>query len=158
MFISVEGIDNAGKSTICKGIKEFLESQNQRVVLVNDPPNEEPWKSWKETISGNKKITTPARAMLFFAARLDAVAKTIKPALNRNEIVIADRFIDSWFAYQVADFEKIMPKEQSFHLLLGLHKSFLSAGLLVEPDKTFLITGKPETFAQHREGQVVLGI
>jgi dTMP kinase len=148
MFISVEGIDNSGKSTTCNGIIEVLNGRNQAAVLVDDPPDVEPWKSWKETMTGSKEITTPARAMLFFAARLDAVARSIQPALNQKKTVIADRFIDSWFAYQVTAFEKLMPKEQSLQLLLGLHKSFLSAGLLIEPDKTFLITGDPEAFAQ----------
>lgn len=82
MFISVEGIDNVGKSTICDGIKESLESRNWTVVLVHDPPKEEPWKSWKETIEGNREMRTPARAMLYFAARLDAVARVIQPAFE----------------------------------------------------------------------------
>jgi dTMP kinase len=148
MFVSVEGIDNVGKSAICNEIKEFLKSRNQTAVIVNDPPREEPWESWKETILSSREITTPARAMLFLAARLDAVARIIRPALNRKETVIADRFIDSWFAYQVTAFEEFMPREQSFRLLLGLHASFLSAGLLVEPDKTFLIIGNPEALVQ----------
>jgi dTMP kinase len=140
MFISVEGIDNIGKSTVCNCIKELLEKRNQIVVLVSDPPNVEPWRTWKETMTSCEEMKDPARATLFFAARLDAVARIIKPALQRKEIVIADRYIDSWFAYQVSKFEEFMPKEQSFQLLLGLHRMFLSAGLMLEPDETFLLT------------------
>jgi dTMP kinase len=153
MFISVEGIDNIGKSATCSDIKKFLENQNQTVLLVNDPPRVEPWKSWKQTIQDSRAIQTPARAMLYFAARLDAVARIITPALNRKKTVIADRFLDSWFAYQVTAFEECMPREQSFQLLMGLHRSFLSAGLLVEPDKTFLIIGDPKALAQRRKNK-----
>jgi dTMP kinase len=149
MFISVEGVDNIGKSTVCNCIKELLEKRNQFVVLVNDPPDVEPWRTWKATITSCKEMKDPARATLFLAARLDAVARIIKPALQRKEIVIADRYIDSWFAYQVSKFEEFMPKEQSFQLLLGLHEMFLSAGLMLEPDKTFLlIVDDPGALAQ----------
>lgn len=67
--------------------------------------------------------------------------------------MIAHRFIYSWFAYQVTAFEEFMPKEQSLQLLLGVHRSFLSAGLLVEPDKTFLITGNPDDLAHRGKGK-----
>jgi dTMP kinase len=140
MFISVEGIDNIGKSTVCNCIKDLLEKRNQTVVLVNDPPNVEPWRTWKETMTSCEEIEYAARATLFFAARLDAVARIIKPALKRKEVVITDRYIDSWLAYHVSKFEEFMPKEQSFQLLLGLHRMFLSAGLMLEPDETFLLT------------------
>ncbi len=150
MFISVEGIDNLGKSTVCKYMKEYLEKRKQIVILVSDPPVEvEPWKSWKDAMTGSHELTDPARATLFLAARLDAVSRIIQPALERKAIVIADRFIDSWFAYQVTKFEKFMPREKSFQLLLELHRLFLSARLMVEPDKTFLVIDDPKVLA-HR--------
>ncbi|MGD0477794.1 MAG: hypothetical protein ABSB29_06485 [Nitrososphaerales archaeon] len=147
-FISIEGVDNTGKSTICADIKAFLEKEGNKVTFVNDPPMVEPWKSWKETITGSHDLMTPARAMLFLAGRLDAVSRIIRPAQERKETVLADRFIDSWFAYQLNAFEKFMSKEDSYNLLLALHKTLLSSGLLVEPDRTYLIIGEVEKVAK----------
>jgi dTMP kinase len=153
LFISIEGIDNTGKSTICRELKKSLEKMGHKVTLVSDPTKEKPWGGLKRIIEGDRDITTPARATLFLAARLDAVSRVIKPALGRGEYVISDRFVDSWFAYQITKFEKLMPREEAFRLLLDVHESFQAAGLLLDPDRTYLITEDPKILFKRGRGK-----
>ena len=140
-------MDNVGKTSICGMLRDKLVSSGREIVLVSDPPRIPPWDGWKETIEGHKDLTTPSRALLYLAARVDSCSRVIAPALKRNATVIADRYIDSWFAYQVTALENVMDREEAFQLLLAIHSSLVSKRLMIEPDKTFLITDDPEVAA-----------
>lgn len=99
-FISFEGIDRSGKSTQAKLLAERL---GEQVLLVREPGGTELGERVR-TLLKDPSVPFGARAeaMLFAAARADLVASVIRPALERGRIVIADRYVDSSFAYQGA--------------------------------------------------------
>lgn len=147
-FISLEGIDNVGKTTAADQIKKHLEGLGHDVVLAPDPPSVEPWASFKSTLLSNGEIKETSRAALYLAARLDSIARVIKPALEKNAFVVADRYTDSWFAYQITSFEKFMSRDEAYRLLHGIHQPLASAGVIPEPCRTFLIIGDPKALAE----------
>lgn len=109
-FITIEGMDGAGKGTQILPIKEKLESLGFEVVLTREPGGTFLGEQLRETILNDKKIALNplAEAMLFFAARAQHLHEVIEPALQRGAIVICDRFADSSWAYQVGgkDFDE----------------------------------------------------
>ena len=150
-FISLEGIDNVGKSTAAVKIKQHLEGLGHDTVVAPDPPSVEPWASFKPTLLGNMDIKELSRATLYLAARLDSIARVISPALEQNVFVVADRYIDSWFAYQITSFKKLMNRDEAYRLLYGIHQPLVSAGLIPQPCRTFLIIGDIKELAKREK-------
>ena len=101
-FISLEGGEGVGKSTQLRGLSEALRERGIDVVVTREPGGSEGAERIRELLlSGDEDRWGPqAEALLFAAARADHVAKTIRPALERGQWVLADRFIDSSLAYQ----------------------------------------------------------
>ena len=101
-FIALEGGEGVGKSTQLKALAELLEKRGIRVVLTREPGGSEGAEAIRQLLlQGEEKRWNPrAEALLFAAARSDHVEKTIKPALERGDWVISDRFLDSSLAYQ----------------------------------------------------------
>jgi dTMP kinase len=101
-FISLEGGEGVGKSTQLKALADALRQQGLDVVVTREPGGSEGAERIRELLlSGADDRWGPqAEALLFAAARADHVAKTIRPALERGQWVLADRFIDSSLAYQ----------------------------------------------------------
>jgi len=101
-FITFEGGEGAGKSTQIARLKSFLEAQGKTVVVTREPggsPGAE--KIRQLLLSGEAKDLGPrGEAMLFAAARADHVDTTIKPALERGDWVLCDRYADSTRVYQ----------------------------------------------------------
>ncbi|CTQ53455.1 Thymidylate kinase [Roseibium album] len=101
-FITFEGGEGAGKSTQIERLKSFLESQGKTVVVTREPggsPGAEKIRSI--LLSGEAKELGPrGEAMLFAAARADHVDSLIKPALDRGDWVLCDRYADSTRVYQ----------------------------------------------------------
>lgn len=102
MFITVEGVDGAGKSTLSRALAEELENAGHEVVLTREPggsPGAEEIRSL--IISGESDRWSPETELLLFnAARRDHVERTIRPALAKGTVVICDRYVDSTRAYQ----------------------------------------------------------
>ena len=101
-FISLEGGEGVGKSTQVKALAEALRSRGLDVVVTREPGGSEGAEKIRELLlSGNDdRWGSQAEALLFAAARADHVAKTIRPALEKGQWVLADRFVDSSLAYQ----------------------------------------------------------
>ena len=101
-FISLEGGEGAGKSTQIAALAAALEGRGLSVVVTREPggsPGAEAIRSL--LLEGDETRWNPrAEALLFAAARSDHVEKTIRPALNRGQWVLSDRFLDSSLAYQ----------------------------------------------------------
>jgi len=101
LFITLEGIDGAGKSTQLTWLREFFENQGRAVLLTREPGG---------TVLGEVLRTlllNPAEAMhaetealLIFAARREHLARVILPALADGKVVLCDRFTDATYAYQ----------------------------------------------------------
>ena len=150
-FISLEGIDNVGKSTAAVKIKQYLEALGHESIVAPDPPHVKPWKSFKPTLLGNIDIKELSRATLYLAARLDSIDRVISPALKKNVFVVADRYIDSWFAYQITSFKKFMNRDKAYRLLYGIHQPLVSAGFIPQPGRTFLIIGDIKEIAKRKK-------
>jgi dTMP kinase len=101
-FISLEGGEGVGKSTQVRALADALRSRGLEVVVTREPGGSEGAEKIRELLLGGSddRWGPEAEALLFAAARADHVARTIRPALERGEWVLADRFIDSSLAYQ----------------------------------------------------------
>lgn len=110
MFIVLEGIDGAGKSTQAKLLKLWFEERGYEVVLTKEPTDTAFGKlirklvltGGKEGIIDGAKISHEAEALLFAADRAEHVDKLIKPSLKAGKVVISDRYFYSSLAYQWA--------------------------------------------------------
>lgn len=101
-FITFEGGEGAGKSTQARRLAQALERHGHGVVVTREPggsPGAEQIRSL--IVSGDTDKWSPlTETLLVFAARAEHLDRTIRPALDRGEWVICDRFVDSTFAYQ----------------------------------------------------------
>jgi len=98
-FISLEGVDGAGKSTHVASIVEALEARGHRVVATREPGGT-PLGETLRTLLLNEPMAHETETLLVFAARREHVAQVIAPALARGDWVLCDRFTDATFAYQ----------------------------------------------------------
>ncbi len=101
-FITVEGVEGAGKSSNLDFIHHYLERCGKRLVLTREPGGT----SLSEAIRAllldhrNNEITDDTELLLMFAARAQHLAEVIRPALEQGKWVLCDRFTDATYAYQ----------------------------------------------------------
>jgi dTMP kinase len=100
-FITLEGVDGAGKSTHQKFIADFAATKAPHVIQTREPGGTELAERLREAILGNP-MAPEVETLLIFAARADHVARVIRPALDAGTWVVCDRFSDATFAYQGA--------------------------------------------------------
>lgn len=96
LFISLEGIEATGKSTIAEKVKSTLKD---RVVVTREPGGIKASEEIRETIMNND-ISDRTELLLFLASRKEHLDKRIIPELEKGKIVICDRYAHSSFAYQ----------------------------------------------------------
>ena len=101
-FITFEGIDGSGKSTQINLLEQKLIEKDISYVILREPGGTK----LSEKIRGilldrkNMHLSSTTESLLFVAARAQLIAERIKPALERDQFVICDRFADSTVAYQ----------------------------------------------------------
>ena len=101
MFITLEGMEGSGKSTLIKALQKFFEEKNKKVHITREPGGSALGKKLRAIIlNAEEKISPQAELFLFLADRAQHIEDIIKPALAQNEIVICDRYVDSTIAYQ----------------------------------------------------------
>lgn len=136
-FITFEGIDGAGKSTLIRLVAAELERHGSRVTVTREPggtPTAEAIRSL--LIAGNGHGMDPwTELFLYEAARAEHVAKTIQPALERGDWVLCDRYADSSLAYQ--GHARGLPWSEVGRLNRSATRS-------LRPDLTFLIDVDPK--------------
>lgn len=98
-FISLEGIDGAGKTTHLQWIADFLRARGAAVVVTREPGGTALGESLRALLL-SEAMRPDTEALLMFAARSEHIAQVIAPALGRGEWVLSDRFTDASFAYQ----------------------------------------------------------
>ena len=101
-FIALEGGEGVGKSTQARALAEALRERGLDVVMTREPGGSDGAERIRELLlSGSEDRWGPqAEALLFAAARADHVEKTIRPAIEKGQWVLSDRFVDSSLAYQ----------------------------------------------------------
>ena len=104
LFITLEGIEGAGKSTVIDFIENFITSSGYDVVKTREPGGTAIGEQIREILlnKNNDKLTDDTELLLIFAARAQHLSEIILPNLTSNKIVLCDRFIDASYAYQGA--------------------------------------------------------
>ncbi|MEM8752032.1 MAG: dTMP kinase [Pseudomonadota bacterium] len=145
-FLTVEGVDGAGKSTQARRLAAHLESGGREVVATREPggaPGAEEIR--RLLLTGDPARWSPAtETLLFFAARRDHLERTIRPALARGAVVVCDRFTDSTRAYQAA--ARPDAAGATRRLIDLLHAEAIG----LDPDLTLIFDMDPE--AAHARG------
>ncbi len=101
-FVTIEGIEGAGKSTLRSRLSDFATAAGLDVVLTREPGATTLGQSVREIVLDpkNKKLNPYAELMLFAADRAQHVEEILRPSLDRGALVICDRYIHSTLAYQ----------------------------------------------------------
>lgn len=103
MLIVFEGPEGAGKTTQLRLVAEWLSTQGRTVLAVREPGGTPLGDEVRRVLLDPASDVTPrAEAMLFMASRAQLVERAIRPALERGDTVLLDRFFLSTYAYQVA--------------------------------------------------------
>jgi dTMP kinase len=101
LFITLEGGEGSGKSTQAQALKDLLEGRGFTVTATREPAGCPLGQRVRELLSDpSLRLNPRGELFLFVAARAQHVAEVIRPALERGDIVICDRFSDSTVAYQ----------------------------------------------------------
>lgn len=101
-FITIDGVEGAGKSTQIEFICEYLKAKGVNVILTREPGGTDVGEKIRTLLLSNStgKMHADTELMLMFAARNEHIQNKIMPALGRGDWVLSDRFTDSSYAYQ----------------------------------------------------------
>lgn len=138
LFITCEGGEGSGKTTLIQELADFLKSRGYDVVTTREPggvPLGEKIRQLLLRHEGDVAIGSKAELMLFLAARAQHIDELIRPALDSGKIVLCDRFNDSTIAYQ--GYARGIGMEAVLRLC-----TFVCNG--VEPDVTFYLDVEPK--------------
>jgi len=132
VFISFEGVEGSGKTTQAEVLADWLSSKDISHILIREPGSTAVGELIREILLNPKHrgMHSKCELLLFLAARCQLTYEKILPSLQQKKVVVADRFADSTFAYQV--YARNLPRR-----LVAVFNRFASAG--VKPDLTFLV-------------------
>ena len=101
-FISIEGVEGAGKSTQVSFIQDYLTSLGKIVVVTREPGGTELSEKIRNLLlePSSNSMANDTELLLMFASRAEHVSQVINPALHRGDWVLCDRFLDATYAYQ----------------------------------------------------------
>ena len=145
LFISFEGIDGAGKSTHIDALATAFRAQGRVVVLTREPGGT-PLAEQLRTLVLNDAMDAMTEALLVFAARRDHIVRVIRPALERGEVVLCDRFTDATFAYQGGG------RGFDWDVLSSLEQWVQGGPALLQPELTIWFDLPPEVAATRLVG------
>ena len=134
MFVTFEGPEGAGKSTLIRGLAEALRASGKVVLVTREPGGGEFGPQIREILLDSEHVIPRAELFLLLADRSSHVERIIRPALDRKEIVLCDRYADSTIAYQGYG------RGLSLEFLRELN-TFATGGLI--PDRTYLLDLPP---------------
>jgi dTMP kinase len=101
MFITFEGIEGSGKGTAIESTRQWLEQKQQAVLLTREPGGSPLGRELRAfLLDARQQIVPEAELFLYLADRAQHVRQIIRPALDRREHVISDRYADSTIVYQ----------------------------------------------------------
>jgi len=101
-FITVEGLEGAGKTSAIEGIAAWIAGRGHRVRRTREPGGTPLGEAIRALLLGHREegMSADAETLLVFAARAEHLAQVIRPALAAGEWVLCDRFTDATYAYQ----------------------------------------------------------
>jgi dTMP kinase len=134
-LITIEGVDGAGKTTLAEALAPAIAARGRRVELLREPGGVHLSERIRELVKDpSLEVSPPAEALLYAAARAQLVQQRLAPLLERGELVLLDRFVDSSLAYQGAGRELGVERIRAINLLA-------TGGL--QPDRTLLLRISP---------------
>ncbi len=143
-FLSLDGLDGAGKSTQCRLLADWLQAQGQRVVLTRDPGGTNLGNRIREILLNSQNaMSLWSEAFLYMASRAQLVEEVIRPELEQGACVVCDRFLLANVVYQ--GHAGGLPVEKLWEI--GL----LATGGL-EPDLTLVLDLPPHAAAKRKPG------
>jgi len=137
-FLTLEGVDGAGKSTHLQFIADFVASRGRHAIVTREPGGTDLAEHLREAIL-TQAMAPEVETLLIYAGRADHVARVIRPALEAGSWVICDRFSDATAAYQVAG--KGVPAQLVDSLAAVAHPGLV-------PDRTLVFDCPYETAAK----------
>ena len=137
-FITLEGVDGAGKSTHIQYIADTLRAESRKVLVTREPGGTELAEALRKTLL-EQAMDPFTETLLMFAARADHVTRVIRPALLAGNWVVCDRFTDATFAYQGAG--KGVPADYIRRLADLVHPG-------LKPDRTLVFDIEPAVSGQ----------
>lgn len=145
LFITFEGGEGAGKSTLIKTVESYLQSLEFDVLTTLEPGGTEFGKNIRKILLDKENVMCPqAEFFLYLSDRSYHVSNKILPALESEKIVLCDRFTDSSIAYQGA--------ARGFVSLEEIETMSLVATQSLTPDLTFLLDVDPKISLERLEG------
>jgi len=144
MFLTFEGVDWSGKSTQAELLAGWLRAQGRTVLSTREPGGTPVGEAVRDVVLHGDEMTPWAEAALYAAARAEHVERALRPALDRGEDVVCDRYIESSVAYQGG--ARGLGVERVLELNL-----MVTRGLV--PDRTFLVLLDPAEARRRGAGQ-----
>jgi len=138
MFITLEGVDGAGKSSHLNWLETWFASRGRQVRMTREPGGTAIGEQLREMVL-HQPMHAETEALIMFAARREHIEQVIRPALAAGAVVISDRFTDASFAYQSGG--RGLPEAR-----LAVLEDWVHADL--QPDLTLLFDLAPEIAAQ----------
>ena len=131
VLITFEGVEGSGKTTQAKNLVEWLEQRKITHIFVREPGGTMVGEAIRNILlnPAYKEMHHKCEVLLFLAARSQLIYERILPAINSKQVIVADRFYDSTYAYQVCG-RDLPPR------LISVFNRFATAA--VKPDLTFL--------------------
>lgn len=146
LFITMEGPDGSGKSTVTRLLTEYLKEKGYEIVITREPGGTRISENIRNMILDNRnyKMSAVTEALLYAASRAQHVHQKIKPALEKGKVIICERFVDSSLVYQ------------GIGRKLGIEKikeinDFATQN--IEPDITIFFDIPPELAADRRRNR-----
>ncbi len=136
-FITFEGPEGSGKTSVIKRIKDYYEDKGYKVMVTREPGGVRISEKIRDIImdKSHQEMDARTEALLFAASRRQHLVQKVKPALERGCLVICDRFVDSSLAYQ------------GYGRKLGIDEVFMINQFAIEstlPDLTIFVDVLPE--------------
>jgi dTMP kinase len=131
-FITLEGIEGAGKTTVARSLTTWLRSKGVHLKVTREPGGTPLAERVRDVVLKpiDEKMSSLAETLLFFAARSIHLENLIRPALGRGDWIVCDRFTDATRAYQGAG--RGVDRELIEHLAREVHRG-------ITPDRTIIL-------------------
>lgn len=150
LFITLEGLDGAGKTTQLHKAAQLLRQKGYEVVESREPGGTELAEKVRALVlDATLPLNNTTQTLLYLAARSEHVDKLLRPALESGKIVLCDRFSDSTLAYQGLAAGKSLEELKPLRQL----NAFATEGLA--PDITIVLDGDPQILVKRRDARGV---